>query len=48
VNGPVISHLDLGVWVPFANQYFCMHRENCTGLFWQAIILALMAIALVD
>jgi uncharacterized membrane protein len=35
VNGPVMSRLDLaGAWLPFA------------GLFWQAIILALIVIAL--
>jgi hypothetical protein len=26
-------------------QYFCMHGENCGGLIWEAIILALMVIA---
>jgi hypothetical protein len=25
-----------------------MHGENCAGLFWQAIILTLIVIALVD
>jgi hypothetical protein len=49
VNGPAISCFDLaGAWLPFATRYFCMHKENCAGLFWQAIILALMVIALVD
>jgi hypothetical protein len=49
VNGPVISRLDLtGVQLSFATRYFCMHRENYVGLFWQGIILALMVIALVD
>ena len=49
VNGPTISRLDLvGAQLPFATRYFCMHEENYAGLFWRAIILALMVIALVD
>jgi hypothetical protein len=49
VIGPEIPHFDLaGARLPFATLYFCMHRENCAGLFWQAIILVLMVIVLVD
>ena len=48
-DGLAISRLDLaGVWLSFATLYFCMHGENCAGLFWQAIILALIVISLVD
>jgi nicotinamide riboside transporter PnuC len=46
VNGSAISCFDLaGMWLPFATRCFCIHGENCAGLFWQAIILALMVIA---
>jgi len=33
-----------GARFPFAAQYFCMYGENCGGLIWQAIILALTVI----
>jgi hypothetical protein len=46
VNGSAISHFDLaGTWLPFGTRCFCIQGENCAGLFWQAIILALMVIA---
>jgi hypothetical protein len=48
VKDPVISRFDLaGAQLPFATLYFCMHGENCASLFWQAIILVLMMIALI-
>jgi hypothetical protein len=48
MNGPMISRFDLAdARRPFATQYFCMHGENCASLFWQAIILILMVIALI-
>jgi hypothetical protein len=46
--GPVISRFDLvGARLPFAILYFCMYGENCAVLFWLAIILTLMVIAII-
>ena len=48
VNGPMISRFNLaGARLYFATLYFCMHEENCIVLFWLAIILALVEIALI-
>jgi hypothetical protein len=49
VNGLTISRFDVaGVRLLLLLDIFTCMEKNCAGLFWQAIILVLTVIALVD
>jgi hypothetical protein len=49
VNDLAISRFDVaGVWLLLLLDIFACLEKNCAGLFWQAIILVLTVIALVD